>query len=305
LSFYTTRYINSLIDYNYYQRKKRRLIRTELDTNNQLTIYRTIKNNGVFSFDDTLSHQLEYVVKDAYGNSSRFMFEVKGSNPGDVIVKLRKSLKEDSAIFINFAKQSEISFDGFKIAFPANAFYRSQEVSYGKQTGREENYADIYRFGSRFIPLQKRCSFSIKLNQTVADSLYPKLYIAKVGKGGSLSYAGGVYEDGWMVGKTRSMGKYTVAIDTIPPVIKPLNVKDGKRVTKQKYLKFIISDKPTGIKKYAGFLNGKWVLMEYNPKKATLTYNFDWLLKKGKNSFKLVVIDNCDNKTVYEAGIIN
>jgi hypothetical protein len=303
LSFYTTRYINSLIDYNYYQKKKRRLIRTELDTNNQLSIYRTIKNNGVFNFDDTLSHQLEYMVKDAYGNSSRFMFLVKGSNPGDVIVKSQKPSKEDSVVFVHFAKQAEINFNGFKMTFSANAFYRSQEVSYGKQAGSEENYADVYRIGSRFIPLQKRCSFSIKLNRTVVDSLYSKLYIAKVGKGGSLNYSGGVFEDGWMTGKSRSLGEFTVAIDTIPPAIKPVNVKDGKSVTKQRYLKFIITDKPTGIKKYAGFLNGKWVLMEYNPKKATLTYNFDWLLKKGKNNFKLVVIDNRDNKTVYEANL--
>jgi hypothetical protein len=303
LSFYTTRYINSLIDYNYYQKKKRRLIRTELDTNNQLTIYRTIKNNGVFNFDDTLSHQLEYMVKDAYGNSSRFMFLVKGSNPGDVIVKSQKPSKEDSVVFVHFAKQAEINFNGFKMTFSANAFYRSQEVSYGKQAGSEENYADVYRIGSRFIPLQKRCSFSIKLNRTVVDSLYSKLYIAKVGKGGSLDYSGGVFEDGWMTGKSRSLGEFTVAIDTIPPAIKPVNVKDGKSVAKQRCLKFIIADKPTGIKNYAGFLNGKWVLMEYNPKKATLTYNFDWLLKKGKNNFKLVVIDNRDNKTVYEANL--
>jgi hypothetical protein len=303
LSFYTTRYINSLIDYNYYQKKKRRLIRTELDTNNQLSIYRTIKNNGVFNFDDTLSHQLEYMVKDAYGNSSRFMFLVKGSNPGDVIVKSRKPSKEDSVVFVHFAKQAEINFNGFKMTFSANAFYRSQEVSYGKQAGSEENYADVYRIGSRFIPLQKRCSFSIKLNRTVVDSLYSKLYIAKVGKGGSLNYSGGVFEDGWMTGKSRSLGEFTVAIDTIPPAIKPVNVKDGKSVAKQRCLKFIIADKPTGIKNYAGFLNGKWVLMEYNPKKATLTYNFDWLLKKGKNNFKLVVIDNRDNKTVYEANL--
>lgn len=303
LSFYTTRYINSLIDYNYYQKKKRRLIRTELDTNNQLSIYRTIKNNGVFNFDDTLSHQLEYMVKDAYGNSSRFMFLVKGSNPGDVIVKSRKPSKEDSVVFVHFAKQAVINFDGFKMTFSANAFYRSQEVSYGKQAGSEENYADVYRIGSRFIPLQKRCSFSIKLNRTVVDSLYSKLYIAKVGKGGSLDYSGGVFEDGWMTGKSRSLGEFTVAIDTIPPAIKPVNVKDGKSVAKQRCLKFIIADKPTGIKNYAGFLNGKWVLMEYNPKKATLTYNFDWLLKKGKNNFKLVVIDNRDNKTVYEANL--
>ena len=305
LSFYTTRYINSLVDFRYYQKKKRRLIRTELDTNNQLAIYRTIKSNGIYIFNDTLLHHLEYVVKDAYGNISRVLFGVQGYVPKQIIYKQKDFSKNDSLINVSFARQTNIALDGLKVTFPAKAFYRSQVVSYGKQAGSEESYADVYRIGSRFIPLQKRCSFSIKLNRTVVDSLYSKLYIAKVGKGGSLNYSGGVFEDGWMTGKSRSLGKYTVAIDTIPPVIKPVNVKDGKSVTKQRYLKFIIADKPTGIKKYAGFLNGKWILMEYNPKKASLVYNFDWLLKMGKNSFKLIVIDNRDNKSVYEAEIVN
>jgi len=305
LSFYTSRYINSLVDYNYYQKKKRRLIRTQLDTNNQLAIYRTIQNNGIFIFNDTLLHTAQYIVKDAYGNASVFSFLIKGYLPKIKMKKHPVFPADDSVINVGFSKAAEISLNDLKVTFPAKAFYRSQLVNYGVSIGSKNAYSNVFIIGNRFIPLQKYCSASVKLNREVQDELTSKLYVAKVGKKGETSFAGGTYQDGWMSFKTRTLGNYTVLMDTIPPTIKPLNVSNGKNVSKQKSLRFLISDKPTGIKKYNGFLNGKWVLMDYNPKKGVVTYRFDWLLKKGKNEFKLYVLDNRDNETIYEAEIIN
>ena len=78
LSFSTTRYINSLIDYSNYKKSKTRIIRTQIDTNNKLTNYKSVINNGIIVFDDTLSHSMKYVVKDAYGNVSELSFSILG-----------------------------------------------------------------------------------------------------------------------------------------------------------------------------------------------------------------------------------
>ena len=303
LSFYTARYINSLVDYHYYQKKKRRLIRSELDTNNQLAIYRTVLENGVFDFEDTVPHKVQYLVKDAYGNSSVFTFEVQGYLPDTIIRKPVIIHKGDSLVNIRFARKAEIYLDGLRVSMPANALYRSQPVNFGVRVGNSKTYSDIYIVGNRFIPVQKYCEVSLKVKSPVSDSLSLKLYVAKIEKDERGDYVGGKFKDGWMNFKTRTLGNYSVMIDTIPPTIKPLNVKSGKNVSNQKSLKFLISDKPTGIKKYSGFLNGKWILMEYNPKKGVITYHFDWLMKKGKNLFKLYVFDNRNNEAVYEAVI--
>ncbi len=304
LSFYTSRYINSLMDYHYLQKTKRKLIRTELDTNNRLAIYRTIKNNGIYTFNDTLLHQLEYVVEDAYGNSSRFPFKIKGYGPDTIIKTPAWVPAADTTIFVRFSKKSDFKSDSLTVSFPTNAFYRSQPVGFSKKVAPVDSYSPLYEIGNRFVPLQKYASVSLKINKNITDSLTSKLYVAKVGEKNRTDFVGGTFKEGKMTFRTRTFGNYTVLIDTIPPVIKPLNVKNGKKVTNQKTLKFMISDKPTGIKKYAAFLNDKWILMEYNPKKALLTYRFDWLMKKGKNHLKLYVFDNCDNETVYEADLI-
>ncbi len=304
LSFYTSRYINSLIDYRYFQKKKRRLIRTELDTNNRLAIYSTIKENGIFTFTDTTMHHVRYVVADAYGNTSRFDFKLKGYQPDTIIRKKHRFPKGDSLVQISFSKNTEITIDSLGVSIPANALYRSQILNFGQSPGNSKTFSDIFTVGNRFVPLQKYCAISMPLNQTITDSLTSKLYVAKLNQDGSADFAGGNYNDGIMVFKSRSLGKYTVMADTTPPVIRPLNVSDDKKVTNQKSLKFKITDKPTGIKKYAAFLNDKWILMVYNPKKSLITYHFDWLLKKGNNHFKLYVFDHCDNEAIYEVNII-
>ena len=304
LSFYTSRYINSLIDYRYFQKKKRRLIRTELDTNNRLAIYRIIKENGIFTFNDTLMHYAHYVVKDAYGNSSTLFIKLKGCKTDTVIRKKQRFPKGDSLVQVWFSKKTEVDIEGFKFMLPANALYSSQVLNFGRYSGSSKTYSDVFTVGNRFVPLQKYSTVSLPLSKNVADSLTSKLYVAKLNEEGQADFAGGEYKEGVMVFKTRLLGKCTIMADTVPPVIKPLNVSENKKITNQKSLKFKITDKPTGIKKYAAFLNDKWILMEYNPKKSLLTYRFDWLLKKGKNHLKLYVFDNRDNETTFETDLI-
>lgn len=303
LSFYTLRYINSFIDYSYFKKKKRRLITTELDTNNRLTIYKTIKNNGIFIFNDTLIHYFEYIVADAYDNKSSLRFQIKNVKP-DTVISYRKIIDNSRSLFVLFSKKAELLTDSLKVLFPANAFYRSQYVSYGwKDVKRVEMFSPVFRVGNIYIPVQKYFKLSLKVAKPVVDSLQSKLYVGKLNDDGKWDFADGQFNDGWLNTKMRSLGKFAVLIDTIPPVIKPVNVKYGKNISGQKTLKVKIYDKQTGIKKYAGFLNDKWILLEYNPKKELLTYRFDWLLKKGKNRFKLYVFDNRDNETIYEAEV--
>ena len=72
-------------------------------------------------------------------------------------------------------------------------------------------------------------------------------------------------------------------------------------MSKSNFLHMKISDKGSGIKKYRGTINGKWVLMEYNSKKNLLSYNFaDKVHESGENKFKLIVIDNVGNNSIFE-----
>jgi hypothetical protein len=134
----------------------------------------------------------------------------------------------------------------------------------------------------------------------VPDSLASKAFICKLNNKGKINYVGGKYENGVLSVKTRKFGDFSVAVDTIKPVVKGLNIYPGKTI-KSSNLKVTIKDEQTGIKKYTATINGKWVLMEYEPKRNRLTHYFDKDLKPGKHVFKILVYDSLDNFTKYEA----
>jgi hypothetical protein len=73
--FHLTRYINSHIDFAETSTNKRRIQKSFLDPGNQLNIYKDVKYNGKV-FLSNFGHELNYVVKDAYGNESTLKFTV-------------------------------------------------------------------------------------------------------------------------------------------------------------------------------------------------------------------------------------
>jgi hypothetical protein len=108
----------------------------------------------------------------------------------------------------------------------------------------------------------------------------------------------------YLRGKSRVLGYYKILIDTTPPIIKEVNFYNNKKLKGQNNLKIEIKDEETGILNYKATINDSWILMEYDPKKELLIYNFDQMLQKGKNEFKLVITDMLDNESEYNCILI-
>ena len=306
ISFYTTRYINSLIDYNYYQKTNRRLVRTQIDSNNRVPNYFSVENNGIVRFHDRKVHHFKYEVADIYGNTSVFKFKMQEA-PAKHCKGRKKNLKNVSSRghSFRFNRDEKISTPHIYLNFPVNTFYRSFDFHLKKFPQKKHLLSPVYAVGTRFVPVQKYFQLSIKV--PVADkSLYQKrkLYIAYApDKKWNYSYVGGDYKNGWLKTKTRALGCYAIKADTVRPEVRPINFKNKTHLKKQTSLKVWINDSQTGIRDYRPTLNGHWILMEYLPKKKLLIYHFDRYLKKGKNEFRLVVHDMLGNTTVLKAVI--
>ena len=66
------------------------------------------------------------------------------------------------------------------------------------------------------------------------------------------------------------------------------------------YLSLNISDDLSGIDTYSATLNGEWILMEYEPKTNTITYNFDdKILNTNECELKVTVTDNVGNSNTF------
>lgn len=299
LSFSTSRYVNSLIDYNYYMKTERRVVRTQVDPNNELFNYKKVKNNGIVFFYDGMAHRFVFRVMDAYQNTSALKFDVL-STVSDTKPIAKTVAKKENTVFFEYDEENEFSKKGINLDFPQNAFYRSFWFEFGEIKTDSSKFSSIYQVHNKFTPLQKSFSIEIVPVNYTTDSKQ-KLFVAFSSDRKSYSYLGSEWDGDKLKASARQFGYFTVLADMENPVITPVNITNGKNIAAQNSIKVTIKDKTSGIKFYKATINGKWVLMEYDAKNNLLTYEFDDRLVRGENSFKLVVSDMLGNETVYQA----
>jgi len=113
-----------------------------------------------------------------------------------------------------------------------------------------------YQIGRPNVPLRE--SISVRLRPDVPQEARPKT-AAYLVSGGRLSYAGGMWVGDEIEFKTKELGTFTLAYDTDPPFAK-LEVKTPSRLVCR------ISDNLSGIGQINAYLNGQWLLMQYDYK---------------------------------------
>ncbi len=95
----------------------------------------------------------------------------------------------------------------------------------------------------------------------------------------------------------KNFGWFQLFIDTMKPTIfTEASVAAMQQNKSLKQINFIVKEELSGVKDYRLTCNGKWVLMEYDPKSNRMIYYFDADTPKGKLDFKLEVTDRCNNK---------
>ncbi len=297
-SFSESRYVNSLIDYSTYINKKRRYQKTYIEPNNNLSLYTTVEDDGVFLFIDKKYHEIKYVVKDFNGNESVLSFTAK-SSPPEFNEVFSASAKNSESDFFSWDQNNYYSTNDFSISIPAGAIYDTLAFCYDEISIPGRYFSSLHSVHRKSKAIHKSCKISIRPNGIPPD-LKDKAVIVNIEDDES-SFTGGDWEDEFLTASIRTFGNYTIDIDTISPKITPLNIKDGKEVTSQSKIKISIDDDLSGIDTIKATLNGEWLLMEWDPKSNLLVYNFDGRLRTGQNEFRLEVTDMVKNKSTFTA----
>jgi hypothetical protein len=301
-AFAQTRYVNSLMDYPAFMQNRRKIQRSYIAPNNKLTVYGPVVNRGIQHFSDNRVHRVRYEVKDVFGNRSTLEFSVQshlppgaGGRPGSPEPQgdQRFSCREDN----------QFSRSDLRLTVPGDALYEDLSFLYDMSPALTGTFSNVHHLHNPNTPLHTYCTLSIKPLNLPVD-LRDKALIVEVEPNNRRSSRGGKFENGFVTAQIRSFGNYAVAVDTVPPVIRPVNVFPNKKVAKQFTIMVKISDNLSGIRSYRGTLNGEWILMDYDAKKNLLVYSFDERMKKGKNLFRLVVTDATGNTTRYEAALL-
>ncbi|MBU2652203.1 MAG: M23 family metallopeptidase, partial [Bacteroidetes bacterium] len=220
-SFNDTRYINSLIDYREYILSDRRFMRTRVDPNNRLKIYRKIINDGIFSLPDSLVHQITVEASDIAGNTSVLRFPVMMRKD----TAITESMQKDSITFpVSWRDETILEFDGVKLIVPPYALYDHLELIFNSSERFKGSYSKLYSIHNKTVPVHKYMELSIPVI-SLPESLREKALLVKTeDKEKELVSAGGAFSNGFVKGRIREFGDYAVMVDTIPPEI----VTNGK-----------------------------------------------------------------------------
>ena len=294
--FHETRYINSHLDYYEKVTNKRKLHKCFLEPNNKLSIYDYVANKGIINPKNG-TQKVVIRVKDVYENVSELNFKVKKSEQISSDNNTKETVKFTS--IFPYEEHNTFGNELLSIEIPKYSLYDTLFFKYKAF----EDSSDIFHSPIHCVHNEEstvHSPYALSVRTTVPDSLASKSYICKLNKKGKPNYVGGKYKDGKISVKTRLFGNFTVAIDTINPVVKGLNIYPGKTM-KSSTLKMTIKDEESGVKTYSATINDEWVLMEYEPKSNKLTHYFKKDLKAGKHIFKLVVYDSVNNATEYQA----
>ncbi len=296
-SFSESRFINSHIDYATFIETGKRYQKTWVDPGNRLRIYDYVRENGHLEVYDGNIHIVRFELKDTHGNTSVLQFKIR-SKPAYIPPSSSEFIR-----ILKHGRENQFRSGGLKIDFPPDAFYADIPFTYKRLPSLKELRSPIHVIHQTTVPLHERAVLSIKSDSLEAKYRSKALLVSIDTLTERLSPAGGTFRNGWVTGRIRQFGNYAVAIDTVPPEISPLSIKNRAALTESRRIRFRIKDKLSGIAEIEGQLDGKWALFEYDAKNHLITHYFDpqrFELKK-RHRFKLTVTDHCENKATYEA----
>lgn len=294
MNFDHNRFMNSHKDYNAFKKEKKHIHKQFTTTINPLPIY-TINNGKLDWSNRTGTYTI--TVWDAHGNKTIFEFNIDSQNE-----TVSKNLLDNNPKYFFPDTVNFILKDDIQVLFETGTFYEPLEINY-KKTLPDSNsrfIGNFYSFASNTIPVQKKYDIRLKCPMLPENFPVSKLAIVYTNSKNRLQYVGGSYFDGWVEGRVRAFGKFSIMVDSIPPTITPLDFNDNKVITKYNTLELKIEDNLSGVKSYKAYINNKWVLMVYNRKKRKyiipLNNKSKPFLVKGKNEIKIISYDAKKNQ---------
>jgi hypothetical protein len=288
-SFEEMRYVNALIDYSKYKATSQRVQKLFMVNPYKLSFIKTNETYGVITVLPNLTSVYRIEVSDYMGNMTAISIPIS--------YDLSSSIVDKEAVvsnyFVKVNKDNNFAKNNMSVFFPAGTFYEDFDMNFDVREGT------LY-LHNETVPVHSNFTITIE-DSKFTESEKEKVFIADINNGGRLGYNSTSINGTIFTAKVRSLGKYTLAMDKINPTISISKSIEGRWLSTQKTIQLSINDTGSGIKSYDGYLNGNWILFEYDTKTRRITHNFsDGIVAEGANDLKVVVTDNLGNSTIFE-----
>tara|TARA_Y200000002_G_scaffold383264_1_gene404568 strand:- start:713 stop:2404 length:1692 start_codon:yes stop_codon:yes gene_type:complete len=295
-SYEEWRHINTFIDYPYYKNKKITIQKLFIEEFNPLDMYKRSLGDGVVKINETNVTYL-YSIKlfDFNKNQSEILVPIQWVKQNDLS---NRELDFDNMFKLNKDSTYNFKFPEAKVSVEKNSFYTDKII----QIFEEKNLLHIDKDS---IPLLKEITIKMDVSR-YSDSIRNKTYIGRIGENKKSSFVSSKKEDNYVIAKVNNLGDFMIKVDSIKPNISIIDISDNQWISNRKNLSIKISDNESGINNYRGTINDKWILLEYNPMKGILKYDFNDNVNRDdtKNILEVKIEDNVGNvkkltKTFY------
>ncbi|MES2544399.1 MAG: M23 family metallopeptidase [Bacteroidota bacterium] len=287
-SFDETSYINALIDYPRFKKTGQRIQQLFMNNPYSLSILKTDANFGVVEVDNnaTLLYRIE--VSDFNGNTSIISVPIQFDNrPALDTLKTKKTPYQ-----IKKGKEYNFEKGKWSVAIPPDTFYNDFFLNFDVKS-------DTLYFHNESTPVHN--SFVVSVQDSIIASKDDKKYFIASVEAKRLKFNKTKLKGNTYTAYSKNLGPFILTKDTTPPKIALSINKKTKKPNLLNSIKLTISDSLSGINEYNGYLNGQWILFEYDYKSKTLTHNFnDGIVVNGKNELKVIVTDNVGNLATFE-----
>ena len=282
------RHINTFIDYPYYKNKKIKIQKLYIEEFNPLDMYKRSLGDGVVKINETNVTYL-YSVKlfDFNKNQSEILVPIQWVKQNDLS---NRKLDFDNMFKVNKDSTYNFKFPGAKVSIEKNSFYTDKII----QIFEENNLLHVDKDS---IPLLKGITIKMDVSR-YNDSIRNRTYIGRIGENKKSSFVSSKKEENYVIAKVNNLGDFVIKIDSIKPNVSVIDISDNQWISNRKNLSIKISDNESGVKNYRGTINDKWILLEYNPMKGILTYDFNDNVNRddAKNVLEIKIEDNVGNE---------
>ena len=290
-SFYEGSLVKGHIDYQEKISTKKTIQKMFVAPNNNLSIYKTYINRGIFEVEPGKYYHMRLIAKDVHGNRSKLRFKAKGSEK-----ETSPDTSFENSVLMKWENDNRFEKDEIVVQIPKKALFDTLHFKYSKSEPGFEAYSSLHRIHNRYTPLIKPYTVTIE-TKNLPNELKKKAFIAEIYED-EINPIGGTVLNGHMVGESKSFGEFVVLVDTVPPEIELFtNVTE----TELSRIEFKVLDELTGIKSFNGYIDNKWALFEYDQKNDLLFYIMDDdRIEKGiEHELELFVIDDMNNISTF------
>ena len=291
-AFDESKHINYFIDFNKYKKLKQRFQKLFVKESYPLSIVNGNNKNGLLEIKSDVNYTYKIEVSDFHGNKTviniPICFEKEKIKPPTITSKGNYYIKAKSDYNFEFEKTG--------VYIPVNGLYENAYLNISEKDG-------VLDIDNNYEAIQNGLTVSLDISH-LSDEDQKKAFVANV-YGLKLEYNSSFRKGTKVSSKVKSFGKYKVGIDNVAPRIYNPNFIEGSNISKLSTLSVSISDALSGIDTYKAFLNGEWILMEYDYKTKKLVHDLkDGKVISGKNEIKIVVTDKLENVTTFTSNFI-